>query len=91
MVRRFHHLNPGLSVVLVFVGAKMLLIDIFEVPVGLSLGVIAPVLTASVLASLAWPKAVEAHDPVIHDPLERKPPDPVSSPPLETRNRSSAL
>lgn len=38
---------------LVFVGAKMLLSDVYKVPVGLSLGVIALVLAASVAASLA--------------------------------------
>ena len=68
---------------LVFVGAKMLLVDVYKVPVGVSLGVIALVLGASVGASLLWPKAAEAHDPVEHDPLEAMPPDPLKSPPLD--------
>ena len=83
VVHKFHYLKLGLSVVLVFVGAKMLLVDVYKIPVGISLGVIALVLTGSVLASLAWPKDLDAHDPVVHDPLEPKPPDPVESPPLE--------
>ena len=83
VVHKFHYLKLGLSLVLLFVGAKMLASDLYKVPVGISLGVIALVLTTSVLASLAWPKAVEAMSPVIHDPLERKPPDPVTSPPLD--------
>ncbi len=83
VIHKFHYLKLGLSVVLVFVGAKMLASDLYKVPVGISLGVIALVLTAAVLASLAWPKKVEAHDPVVHDPLEKKPPDPVTSPPLD--------
>ncbi len=87
VVHRFHYLKLGLSVVLVFVGVKMLVADVYPVPVGISLGVIALMLTASVLASLAWPKRAEAHDPVVHDPLARKPPDPVTSPPLETARR----
>ena len=53
---------------LVFVGAKMLLADIYKVPITLSLGVIALVLIASVVLSLVFPKKASAHDPVIHDP-----------------------
>jgi hypothetical protein len=66
--------------VLVFVGAKMLLVDIYKIPIGLSLGVIAIVLGVSVAASLLFPKAAEAHDPVVHDPLQKGPPDPVFAP-----------
>jgi tellurite resistance protein TerC len=83
VVHKFHYLKLGLSVVLVFVGAKMLATDVYKVPVGISLGVIALVLATSVIASLVWPAAAEAHDPVEHDPLEPKPPDPVRAPPLE--------
>ena len=55
VIHRFHYLKAGLSAVLVFVGAKMLLSDIYKIPVGLSLGVVAFVLAASVAASLLWP------------------------------------
>ena len=41
VIDKFHYLKLGLSVVLVFVGAKMLLVDVYKVPIGLSLGVIA--------------------------------------------------
>ena len=64
VIHRFHYLKLGLAAVLVFVGIKMLLADLYPVPVGLSLGVIALVLGASVVASLLWPKSTEAHDPV---------------------------
>ena len=83
VIHKFHYLKLGLSVVLVFVGAKMLAVDIYKVPVALSLGVIALVLATSVVASLAWPKEATARSPVVHDPLEQRPPDPVESPPLE--------
>jgi tellurite resistance protein TerC len=53
----FHHLHYGLSVILVFVGAKMLLGHFFEIPIGIALGVVASILTLSVVASLIWPKA----------------------------------
>ena len=80
VIHRFHYLKLGLSVVLVFVGTKMLLIDVYKVPIGLSLGVIASVLATAVAASLLFPKAAEAHDPVVHDPLQRRPPDPLYAP-----------
>jgi len=52
VVDKFHYLKLGLSVVLVFVGIKMLIVDIYKIPVGLSLGVIFAVLTVSIAASL---------------------------------------
>ena len=48
----FHYLHYGLAVILVFVGSKMLLMDIIKIPVGIALGVIAAVLAVSVIASL---------------------------------------
>jgi tellurite resistance protein TerC len=59
VIHKFHYLKLGLSGVLVFVGLKMLLADIYEVPVGLSLAVITLVLGVAVAASLLWPKAAE--------------------------------
>jgi tellurite resistance protein TerC len=51
MADRFRYLHHGLAFVLVFIGAKMLLTDIWHVPTALSLGVIVAALTVSVLAS----------------------------------------
>ena len=48
VIHRFHYLRVGLSGVLVFVGAKMLVADVYKAPIGVSLGVIALVLTAAV-------------------------------------------
>jgi len=59
VVRRFHYLSIGLAVVLVFVGCKMLIVDVVKVPTALSLGVIAAVLAMSVVASLLRPKPPE--------------------------------
>jgi tellurite resistance protein TerC len=55
VIHRFHYLKLGLSVVLVFVGVKMLLADIYKIPIGVSLGAIALVLAAATTASLLWP------------------------------------
>lgn len=52
----FHYLKYGLSVVLGFVGVKMLIADWYKIPIGAALGVVGGVLVLSVLASLAWPK-----------------------------------
>jgi tellurite resistance protein TerC len=53
----FIYLRYGLGVVLGFVGVKMLLADIYKIPIGLSLAVVAGVLAISIVASLlARPK-----------------------------------
>jgi tellurite resistance protein TerC len=52
VVDKFHYLKLGLSAVLVFVGTKMVLVDLYKIPVGASLGVIASILAISVIASL---------------------------------------
>jgi len=49
---RFSLLKYGLALVLVFVGTKMLLIDLVKIPVLLSLGVVAVIIGGSVLLSL---------------------------------------
>jgi tellurite resistance protein TerC len=56
VVRMFHYLSIGLAGVLVFVGGKMLLVDVVKVPTALSLGVIAAILAVSVVASVLRPR-----------------------------------
>jgi tellurite resistance protein TerC len=56
VIHRFHYLKAGLSTVLVFVGLKMLATDVYKVPVGISLGVIALVLGVSIAASWFRPR-----------------------------------
>jgi tellurite resistance protein TerC len=57
----FRYLKVGLSLVLVFVGAKMLISEIYKIPIGVSLAVVAAVLAGSVLASLVVrPRAAPA-------------------------------
>jgi tellurite resistance protein TerC len=52
MLDRFHHLGTGLAVILGFIGVKMIITDFAHIPTGVSLGVIAVVLTVSVVVSL---------------------------------------
>ena len=49
---KFHYLKTGLSLILGFVGIKMLIAGFFKIPIMLSLGVIASILIISVVASL---------------------------------------
>ena len=67
LMQLFHYLNYGLSAILVFVGAKMLLADVYKIPVGVALGVIASILLISVLASVIRPRQVQP-EPVAIDP-----------------------
>jgi tellurite resistance protein TerC len=55
MMGRFRYLNVGLGAVLVFVGAKMALSDVYKVPIYLSLAVIVLTLAAAVGVSLLRP------------------------------------
>jgi tellurite resistance protein TerC len=57
MMEVFEYLHYGLSVVLIFIGAKMLASFYVEIPTGWALGIVLLVLATSVVASVAWPKA----------------------------------
>jgi tellurite resistance protein TerC len=60
-VDKFHMLKYGLGVVLVFVGLKMVWLDgLFngKFPIGISLGIIAVVIAASIVSSLVFPRDV---------------------------------
>lgn len=54
VMHRFHYLKYGLSAILLFVGVKMLLMDIYEIPTMASLAVIATLVAASVFFSLRF-------------------------------------
>jgi len=56
VMRLFHHLHYGLSIILVFVGIKMILTDIYKISIGISLGLIGFVIAVSIVASLIWPR-----------------------------------
>jgi len=52
VLTKFTHLKTGLSFVLIFVGAKMLLMDVYKVPIGASLAIIGGILGISIAVSL---------------------------------------
>jgi tellurite resistance protein TerC len=68
MMEKFHYLKIGLSLILVFVGTKMLLAGVFEIPIWVSLVVIAGLLGGTVIASSLWP---------VREPLPPKAPNPL--------------
>ena len=53
-VQRFRYLKYGLAAVLVLVGVKMLIADVYHVPIALSLGLIAAFLAVAIVASLIY-------------------------------------
>jgi len=64
MAGRFHLLKYGLAAILILIGIKMLLLDIYKIPTGMALGLVGAILLASVVASLVTTEA-------------RKPPPPA--------------
>jgi tellurite resistance protein TerC len=71
VVHKFVYLKFGLSLVLVFVGAKMMLIDVFKVPTTVSLAVIATVIGGSIALSLLRPPRADV--PPAAPPVPPKP------------------
>jgi tellurite resistance protein TerC len=59
MMDVFRYLHHGLALVLIFVGAKMLASEYYQIPTGLTLAAVAGVLLVSVLASLLHPRSQE--------------------------------
>ena len=59
VMQMFHYLKVGLSLVLVFVGVKMVMVEFYKIPIGISLGVIGGILALSVAASIARQYALE--------------------------------
>jgi tellurite resistance protein TerC len=78
VVHRFWLLKPALSLVLMFVGAKMLVSAVYHMPTVLSLAVIVAILIGAVVLSLALPR----HAAVSVDPSA---PSPPSAAPSRTR------
>ncbi|KPK99298.1 MAG: hypothetical protein AMJ91_08295, partial [candidate division Zixibacteria bacterium SM23_73_3] len=71
LMRLFHYLHYGLSAILVFVGVKMLLVDVYKIPVAIALGVVASILLISVIASIIRPRK-EGVIPTSTDPQGEK-------------------
>jgi tellurite resistance protein TerC len=75
-VTRFRYLHYALAAILVLVGVKMLLADVYHLPIALSLGLIAAFLAVAIVASLL--QARRRDDPTAQRPAQ---PRPVAAPP----------
>jgi len=73
----FHYLNYGLALILIFIGAKMLLVDVIMIPIAWALGVVAFFLLISILASILWPRR-ERDTSALHESAEGN--DPATRP-----------
>ena len=73
---RFEYLQEGLAVILIFVGVKMVISNWYHIPTVLSLGVIALILTISILVSLKMADDSE-DDPSAEGPVDT--PDELAS------------
>ena len=63
---KFHLLNYGLAVILVFIGTKMCLVDVFKIPALVSLGVVVGILAVTMVLSVRTAPRLPA-------PLQRRP------------------
>ncbi len=57
VAERFSMLKYGLSVILVFIGVKMLIVDFYHIPVAISLGVVGGILAATLLINASGQQA----------------------------------
>jgi tellurite resistance protein TerC len=64
IITKFAYLKVGLSLVLIFVGAKMVLLDFYKIPIVASLAVIASILGISMLVSLYKTRGSETQAPL---------------------------
>lgn len=55
IIKLFHYLNYGLSIILAFVGIKMLISSVYHIPTYIALSFIAIALFISILASILYP------------------------------------
>ena len=60
MIEKFQFLHYGLSIILIFIGVKMLVSSYLEIPIGVALGAVAGVLAVSVLLSMLFPERTTA-------------------------------
>ena len=66
----FHYLKYGLGMVLSFVGTKMLISEIYEIPILIALGVVAAILTISIVASILMPAPQIAEEEIKAPPSD---------------------
>jgi tellurite resistance protein TerC len=63
ILKTFKYLSHGLSVVLIFIGLKMLVVDFLRIPIGTSLAIVMGVLAAAIIASLIQQRRARSTPP----------------------------
>lgn len=58
IITKFPYLRYGLAIILMFIGCKMLLVDVYKIPIFISLGFIAVVLAFSIVWDKIFPKRI---------------------------------
>jgi tellurite resistance protein TerC len=71
-MHKFQYLKIGLALVLAFVGTKMVLADIYKIPIAASLGVVAALITGSVILSLWRSEKDTKNNSVDTQPMKRR-------------------
>ena len=61
VLKTFRYLSQGLSVVLIFIGLKMLAADFVHIPIGMALGIVMGVLAVAIVASIAVERRDRRH------------------------------
>lgn len=67
LMHRFIYLKLGLAFVLIWVGIKMLLLDVYKIPTSVSLAVVALIITVSIVASLRATRGQSRHEIVVEN------------------------
>ncbi|TVQ05123.1 MAG: TerC family protein [Balneolaceae bacterium] len=67
VMRLFHYLHYGLAFILVYIGIKMMLEGIYQIPTAITLGIIIATLTISVILSILFPKQPDLNIPLKKD------------------------
>lgn len=67
MLERFHLLNVGLGLVLIFVGVKMIIAEYYHIPIAISLSIVFLLIGGAVLASLLVGPRKEADEEAAED------------------------
>ncbi|HYK87603.1 MAG TPA: TerC family protein, partial [Acidobacteriota bacterium] len=75
VIDRFAYLGKGLGIVLMFIGIKMLIAKFLPIPIGISLGLVAAILTVAVVSSLIWPPKLPGVTSNPGTPLVRSDPE----------------
>lgn len=67
IIDQFHYLKYGLSLILVFIGTKMLIADFYKIPIFLALAIVILILITSVMISLLKPQVTIEKLPITED------------------------